>query len=225
MSLGQGAAWVAALIVCTAPIAAASQELRLTPAEIAAALAKGGAGAGTSGVAGIQTTVLYRDPTKPVLYVIEIRIPANTRIAAHRHRDDRTAVVVSGTWWFGYGLAADEAAVKPLPPGSFYAEPAGRATSPLPGPSPWSPTSAAWAPPTPNSPIPRGRRTLKAARPLQPNAGDTYGFAPHHSRPARRPTAYTGKCCSGDHRLPARPGRFRRLHGAARTGGQRRRGG
>ncbi|WP_210328579.1 hypothetical protein [Mesorhizobium amorphae] len=56
MSLGQVAAWVAALIVCAAPIAAASQ-LRLTPAEIAA-LAKGGAGAGTSGVAGLQTTVL-----------------------------------------------------------------------------------------------------------------------------------------------------------------------
>jgi quercetin dioxygenase-like cupin family protein len=122
---GQIVAWVAALIVCAAPMTAAPQDLRLTPAEIAA-LAKGGAGAGTSGVAGIQTTILYGDPTKPGLYVIEIRVPANTRIAAHRHRDDRTAVVVSGTWWFGYGPAADEAAVKALPPGSFYTEPADR---------------------------------------------------------------------------------------------------
>jgi quercetin dioxygenase-like cupin family protein len=121
----RSAAWVAAVIVGSVPIAAGAQELRLTPAEIAA-LAKGGAGAGTSGVAGIQTTVLYGDPTKPGLYVIEIRVPANTRIAAHYHRDDRTAVVVSGTWWFGYGQVADEAVAKALPPGSFYTEPAGR---------------------------------------------------------------------------------------------------
>ena len=36
----------------------------------------------------------------------------------------RTATVVSGTWYFGYGSVADEARVKPLPPGSFYTEPA-----------------------------------------------------------------------------------------------------
>jgi hypothetical protein len=35
------------------------QQLRLTPSDIAA-MAKGGAGAGTSGVSGIQTTVLSR---------------------------------------------------------------------------------------------------------------------------------------------------------------------
>jgi len=114
---------VAATVLGVAPAQAAAQDLRLTPAEIAAA-ARGGDGAGTSGVAGIQTATLYGDPTKPGLYVIEIRVPANTRIAAHRHRDDRTAVVISGTWWFGYGSVADETAVKALPPGSFYTEPA-----------------------------------------------------------------------------------------------------
>ncbi|WP_332774191.1 cupin domain-containing protein [Phenylobacterium sp.] len=115
----------AATVLGAAPAQVGAQDLRLTPAEIAAA-AKGGAGAGTSGVAGIQTTTLYGDPTKPGLYVIEIRVPANTRIAAHRHRDDRTAVVISGTWWFGYGSSADEDVVKALPPGSFYTEPANR---------------------------------------------------------------------------------------------------
>lgn len=98
-------------------------EVRLAPAEIDA-MARGGAGPGTSGVAGIQTTTLYGDPTRPGPYTIEIRVPANTRIAAHRHRDERSAVVVRGTWYFGYGAVADEAGAKALPPGSFYIEPA-----------------------------------------------------------------------------------------------------
>jgi len=34
-------------------------------------------------------------------------------------------MVVSGTWFFGYGDQVDEAKVKALPPGSFYTEPAG----------------------------------------------------------------------------------------------------
>jgi quercetin dioxygenase-like cupin family protein len=105
---------------------AATPELRLTPTEIAA-LAKGGAGPGSSLVAGIQTSVLSGDPTKPGPYTIKLWAPPNTRIAAHSHRDERSTVVVSGTWYFGYGEMADEAKVKALPPGSFYTEPAGEA--------------------------------------------------------------------------------------------------
>lgn len=107
-----------------APASAATLQTRLSPEDIAA-LAKGGAGPGTSGVAGIRTTVLYGDPTAQGPYTIEIRVPPHTKIAAHTHRDDRSAVVVSGKWFFGYGSIADEAKVKPLPPGSFYTEPGG----------------------------------------------------------------------------------------------------
>ncbi|MDF3020390.1 MAG: hypothetical protein K0Q92_1693 [Steroidobacteraceae bacterium] len=103
--------------------AADARLLRLTPAEIAAQ-AKGGAGPGTSGVAGILTTTLSGDPRKAGPYTIEIRVPPNTRIQAHTHRDERTAVVASGRWFFGYGTKADEALVKELPAGSFYTEPA-----------------------------------------------------------------------------------------------------
>lgn len=103
---------------------AATPQLRLTPTEIAA-LAKGGAGPGSSLVSGIQTSVLSGDPTKPGPYTIKLWAPANTRIAAHSHRDERSTVVVSGTWYFGYGDKADETKVKALPPGSFYTEPAG----------------------------------------------------------------------------------------------------
>jgi quercetin dioxygenase-like cupin family protein len=108
-----------------ATAAAAMPERRLTADEIAG-LAKGGAGAGTSGVAGIETTVLSGDPTAAGPYTIALRVPAHTRIAAHTHRDDRASVVVSGEWFFGYGATASDAEAKALGPGSFYTEPAGR---------------------------------------------------------------------------------------------------
>ena len=112
------------MVLASVAQAAAVDQLRLTAGEIAAKEA-GGAGAGTSGVAGIQTTVLLGDPTKPGLYTIRLSIPANTTIQAHTHRDDRSAIVMSGTWYFGYGSVANAAATKPLPPGSFYSEPGG----------------------------------------------------------------------------------------------------
>ena len=104
-----------------APLAQA----RRTSAEIDA-LPREGAGAGTSGLSGIQTTVLSGDPNAPGPYAFEIRVPAHTRIAAHRHRDNRTALVVSGVWHFGYGEQANEAATQTLGPGGFYTEPAGQ---------------------------------------------------------------------------------------------------
>ena len=111
------------LVSLAQPACAETQQVRLSPADIAA-LATGGAGPGTSGVEGIHTTVLYGNPTGAGPYTIEIRVPPHTKIAAHTHRDDRTAVVVSGMWFFGYGDTADEELVKPLAPGSFYTEPA-----------------------------------------------------------------------------------------------------
>lgn len=110
-----------AVLATTAFAAPADGQRRLTPAEIAE-MAKGGAGPGSSGIAGIQTTVLFGDPTRAGPYTIEIRVPPNTRIAAHTHRDHRSAVVISGTWYFGYGDQADEVRMKTLPPGSFYTE-------------------------------------------------------------------------------------------------------
>jgi pimeloyl-ACP methyl ester carboxylesterase/quercetin dioxygenase-like cupin family protein len=101
-------------------------QARMTSADVDA-LARRGAGAGTSGLSGIQTTVLSGMPDQPGPYAIEIRVPAHTRIAAHRHRDDRAALVVSGEWHFGYGTKADEGATRLLGPGGFYTEPAGQA--------------------------------------------------------------------------------------------------
>jgi uncharacterized RmlC-like cupin family protein len=95
---------------------------RLTPPEIDA-VAPTGAGAGTSGVSGIQTRVLKGDPNKPGLYTIQLTVPANTKIEAHAHPDDRVATVISGTWHIGYGFRFGENKLKALAPGSFYTEP------------------------------------------------------------------------------------------------------
>jgi quercetin dioxygenase-like cupin family protein len=126
-------AGVALLLAFAGAASAQDHQLRLSPPEIDG-LVQGGATAGTSGVTGIRTTVLYGDPTKAGPYTIALRVPPNTRIAAHGHRDDRTAVVVAGVWRFGYGRKADEALVKTLPPGSFYSEPAGVAHFAMTGP-------------------------------------------------------------------------------------------
>lgn len=114
------------LLLAVAPAAMGSSVLqpkRLTQAEIAQ-LPAAGAGSGTSGVEGIRTHVLSGDPAGAGPYTIMLRVPANTRIAAHRHKDDRVATIVSGTWSFGYGPIAGED-IKALGRGSFYTEPAG----------------------------------------------------------------------------------------------------
>jgi quercetin dioxygenase-like cupin family protein len=98
-------------------------KIRLTPKEIEA-LPKESAGAGTSGLPAVTTRVLFGDPTKSGVYTIELRVAPNTVIQAHTHRDTRTAVVVDGLWYFGYGPKNEQALVKALPPGAFYTEPA-----------------------------------------------------------------------------------------------------
>jgi pimeloyl-ACP methyl ester carboxylesterase/quercetin dioxygenase-like cupin family protein len=93
-------------------------------AEQVAALKPGEGGAGTSKLEGVKMIILSGDPSRPGPYAIELRVPAHTRIASHSHRDDRSALVVSGEWHFGYGPEATDAATSVLGPGSFYAEPA-----------------------------------------------------------------------------------------------------
>src|SRR5260221_6820189 len=103
-----------------APIA----RVRMTPEEVRVSSFDGGS-AGSSGLTGIRTKVLVGDPTAPTIYSILLSVPANTTIPAHTHRDSRVASVVAGEWRIGYGAAFDEAALKRLPPGSVYSEPAG----------------------------------------------------------------------------------------------------
>lgn len=126
--LPSGASFLLVMLLASSIASAATgaDQLRLAPKDIAA-LSKIGAGAGTSGVAGIQTTLLAGDPAAAGAYTIALRVPAHTIIAPHIHRDDRSAVVISGTWWFGYGPVNAKDGLKALGPGSFYTEPGGHA--------------------------------------------------------------------------------------------------
>lgn len=102
-----------------------SGEERFTPAEYKFPQ-RGNPGTGSSGIGGIETVVLKGNPDQAGVYTIMLRVPAHTRIAAHSHRDDRVATVISGTWHIGYGDRFDEAKLKALPAGSFYTEPPSR---------------------------------------------------------------------------------------------------
>ena len=118
---------VAALLSMSIPLSAAAPEdqpiamVRFDATEIASLAAA------NKTATGPQMTNLVGDPTKPGLYTVRVAIPAKTQVRAHVHRDNRSVTVVSGTWRMGYGPAFDEKALKALPPGSVYTEPAGQA--------------------------------------------------------------------------------------------------
>ena len=71
-----------------------------------------------------QNAVLYGDPTKAGVYVQRTKIAAGTKLMPHWHPDEwRTAVVLSGTLYFGVGEQWDESKLKAYPTGTFYSEP------------------------------------------------------------------------------------------------------
>ena len=73
---------------------------------------------------GLSQANLIGDPGKPGPYTIRLKFPAGYKLAAHSHPDAREVTVLSGTWLTGYGEKFDAAALKELPAGSFYTEPA-----------------------------------------------------------------------------------------------------
>ena len=117
---------MAALVFLTAGQTANSslQQMRMTPAEIAASGAEGEQ-SGAAGSAAGQRRVLFGDPASAGYYSILLFVPPHTTIQAHSHRDNRMATVVSGEWHFGYGDEFNSNALKTLPPGSVYSEPGG----------------------------------------------------------------------------------------------------
>lgn len=101
-------------------------QFRLNPQEIKALKSQGSNAPGSSNYSAVQEIVVMGDPSKPGVYMILLKIAANTKIAAHLHPDQRVATVVSGTWYFGYGDQFDENKLKRLPQGSIYSEVAGQ---------------------------------------------------------------------------------------------------
>ena len=53
---------------------------------------------------GVDTAVVCGDPSKPGVYVLRARFPAGFKLMPHFHPDEwRTAVVLSGNYYFGLG--------------------------------------------------------------------------------------------------------------------------
>jgi quercetin dioxygenase-like cupin family protein len=72
----------------------------------------------------LQFAVLYGDPAKPSVYVQRIKFAPGTKVMPHWHPDEwRTAVVLSGTLYFGVGEQWDDSKLKAYPTGTFYSEP------------------------------------------------------------------------------------------------------
>ncbi|TWC06050.1 uncharacterized protein DUF4437 [Bradyrhizobium macuxiense] len=74
--------------------------------------------------AGGQRAVLVGDEKKSGMYVIRARFPVNFKVQPHFHPDERVVTVMSGTLYMGYGEQFDESAMKALPAGSIWTEPA-----------------------------------------------------------------------------------------------------
>jgi quercetin dioxygenase-like cupin family protein len=79
---------------------------------------------GSMALPGLEQTNLVGDPTKPGPYTLRLKFPAGYKVAPHTHPDSREVTILSGTWYTGYGEKHDAAALKALPAGSFYTEPA-----------------------------------------------------------------------------------------------------
>jgi quercetin dioxygenase-like cupin family protein len=80
----------------------------------------------TDGLAmpGMGQANLVGDPKKPGPYTVRLRFPDGYRIEPHYHPDPREVIILSGTYLTGYGSVFEPSALKELPAGSFYTEPA-----------------------------------------------------------------------------------------------------
>lgn len=67
--------------------------------------------------------ILYGDPRQQGLYVNRVKFPQGFKVMPHFHPDERTVVVLSGTFYMGLGEQFDESKMKAYPAGTFLSEP------------------------------------------------------------------------------------------------------
>jgi quercetin dioxygenase-like cupin family protein len=79
------------------------------------------------GPTGNGRAYLVGDEKKPGVYVYRGKFQLGARVAPHFHPDKRVVTVLSGTLYMGYGEQFDEGAMKQLPAGSVWTEPARQA--------------------------------------------------------------------------------------------------
>ncbi|HWQ39491.1 MAG TPA: cupin domain-containing protein [Burkholderiales bacterium] len=107
------------------PASAGGLRAQMTPADRIPWPAESAVQEGTAMQRGLQTVVIAGDARAPGLYTMMVRLPPHTKIPPHSHPDERSCLVLSGTWYFAYGAVHDESQLTVLPPGSHYTEPAG----------------------------------------------------------------------------------------------------
>lgn len=113
---------ICAVALATAAFAGRAAEppvVALTPAQMSWS-AQGGLA-----LPGMEQALLIGAPDKPGPYTVRLKFPAGFKLAPHTHSDSREITILSGSWYTGYGEKPDPAALKKLPAGSFYTEPAG----------------------------------------------------------------------------------------------------
>ena len=115
------------LVICGLGLGAAAHELRAetkpeakatTPTEM-----QWGAQGGLA-MSGMEQVNLVGNPSEPGPYTLRLKFPAGYKLAPHVHPDYREVTILSGTWYTGYGAKFEATALKALPAGSFYTEPA-----------------------------------------------------------------------------------------------------
>jgi hypothetical protein len=67
--------------------------------------------------------ILVGDPTKPGPYTIRVRVPGGIKMMPHKHPEDRTYTVLSGTFYIGLGEVFDAARLMAYAPGSIVVLP------------------------------------------------------------------------------------------------------
>jgi hypothetical protein len=76
------------------------------------------------GGVGPETTVLYGDPTKPGVFVMRAKFAKGAKVMPSWRPDAwRTAVVLSGTLYYGVGERWDETKLQAYPTGTFFSHP------------------------------------------------------------------------------------------------------
>jgi hypothetical protein len=73
---------------------------------------------------GVQTTLVWGDPSKPGLFIFRAKWPPNLKVPPHSHPSDEYVTVISGVWKTASGDIFDDSKLQSLPAGGFYMLPA-----------------------------------------------------------------------------------------------------
>jgi quercetin dioxygenase-like cupin family protein len=79
---------------------------------------------GTGPLSGAQVAVLSGDPNKSGMYVMRLKLPANTKLSPHYHSSLENVTVISGTFYVGLGPKMIVSKMTALPAGTFVSVPA-----------------------------------------------------------------------------------------------------